>query len=192
MLFDFLILLGFMSTVLSSMTLQELKAACPNDRQICIGKAMKGDCFGSSLKATVLKKECKCSCDAVHHDRIQKCCKTVGEQEMKFCLPLCRYNTSNEELGSTLGLKCLSQLTTWAYCASDATDQTACCKKRGVVKECLSFCKGDVPTCDSQAILDYQPCTQHMQAIMQCQKEGLGAKPRYDPDWSSVCEWEGK
>ncbi|KAK6060543.1 hypothetical protein COOONC_01795 [Cooperia oncophora] len=62
----------------------------------------------------------------------------------------------------------------------------------GVIKECLSFCKGDVPTCDSQAILNYQPCTQHMSTIMQCQKEGLDMKPRYDPYWSSVCDWEGK
>ncbi|XGW09779.1 hypothetical protein V3C99_011779 [Haemonchus contortus] len=192
MLYCLSILLLIVSTVFCSLTLRELKALCPDEKQICSAKAVKGDCFGSSLRATVLQKECKCSCDAVHHDRIQKCCRAVGEQEMKFCLPLCRYNTSNEELGSTLGLKCLSQLSTWAYCASDATDQTSCCKKRGVIQECLSFCKGDVPTCDTQAIFDYQPCTQHMKAIMQCQKEGLSAKPRYDPDWSSACEWEGK
>ncbi|KAK6021806.1 hypothetical protein OSTOST_12514 [Ostertagia ostertagi] len=79
-------------------------------------------------------------------------------------------------LGSTLGLKCLSQLSTWAYCASDAADQTGCCKKRGGFQLLLLLGSDCV----------------HMQAIMQCQKEGLGAKPRYDPDWSSTCEWEGK
>ncbi|KAE9418360.1 hypothetical protein Angca_001977, partial [Angiostrongylus cantonensis] len=109
---------------------------------------------------------------------------------MKFCLPLCRYNTTMSELGSSLGLKCLSQLTTWAYCAADGTDQTNCCKRRGVPSDCLSFCKGDVPTCDTQSIFNYQACTQHMTTIMQCQKEGLEAKPRYNPDWSSVCDWE--
>ncbi|VDL78366.1 unnamed protein product [Nippostrongylus brasiliensis] len=168
------------------MSLLELKAHCPHEKDVCFGKALKGDCFGASLRATVLQKECKCSCDEVHYNRIQKCCRAVGEQEMKFCLPLCRYNTSSEELGSSLGLKCLSQLTTWAYCAADASDQTSCCTKRGVVPECLSFCKGDVPTCDTQSILNYQ------HAIVQCQKAGLEARPRYDPDWSSVCEWEGK
>ncbi|RCN32404.1 DB module [Ancylostoma caninum] len=101
-------------------------------------------------------------------------------------------NKPSFQLGSSLGLKCLSQLTTWAYCAADATDQTTCCSRRGVTSECLSFCKGDVPTCDTQSILNYQPCTQHMAAIVQCQKEGLGPKPKYDPNWSSVCEWEGK
>ncbi|KAK6025229.1 hypothetical protein OSTOST_08878 [Ostertagia ostertagi] len=98
MLFGFSFLLVFVAPVLYSISLRELKAICPGERQICTGKALKGDCFGSSLRATVLQKECKCSCDAVHHDRIQKCCSAVGEQEMKFCLPLCRYNTSNEEV----------------------------------------------------------------------------------------------
>lgn len=184
-------LLVLPSVTFSALTISELKRRCASERDVCHGKAIKGDCFGASLRATVLQKECKCSCDVVHHERIQKCCLTVGEQGMRFCLPLCRYNTTTEELGSTLGLKCLSQLTTWAYCAADASDQTSCCKKRGVINECLSFCKGDVPTCDTQAIINYQPCTQHMSAIMQCQKEGLGVKPRYDPDWSSSCEWEG-
>ncbi|KAK6050055.1 hypothetical protein COOONC_12440 [Cooperia oncophora] len=100
MLFCFSFLLIFISTAFCSMTLRELKTICPNEKPICTGKALKGDCFGSSLRASVLQKECKCSCDAVHHDRIQKCCKTVGEQEMKFCLPLCRYNTTNEEVCS--------------------------------------------------------------------------------------------
>ncbi|KAL6736558.1 hypothetical protein Aduo_006896 [Ancylostoma duodenale] len=192
MLFPAILLFSVLNVVTSTLSVVELKAICPEERAVCAPKAARGDCFGASLKAGVLQKECKCSCDAVHHDRIQKCCLTVGESEMKFCMPLCRYNTTSEELGSSLGLKCLSQLTTWAYCAADATDQTSCCSRRGVTSECLSFCKGDVPTCDTQSILNYQPCTQHMAAIVQCQKEGLGPKPKYDPNWSSVCEWEGK
>ncbi|PIO73124.1 hypothetical protein TELCIR_04919 [Teladorsagia circumcincta] len=81
MLFCFSFLLVFVTPVLYSITLRELKAICPTERQICIGKALKGDCFGSSLRATVLQKECKCSCDAVHHDRIQtisKCTRMKG------------------------------------------------------------------------------------------------------------------
>ncbi|CAJ0606015.1 unnamed protein product [Cylicocyclus nassatus] len=186
------LLFSLIVTATAKFSISELRTLCPKEKEVCAGKVAKGDCFGSSLRAGVLQKECKCSCDAVHHARIQKCCRTVGDHDMKFCLPLCRYNTSSEELGSSLGLKCLSQLTTWAYCAADATDQTACCKKRGVINECLSFCKGDVPTCDSQSIMNYQPCTQHMNSIIQCQKDGLTPTPRYNPNWSSVCDWEGR
>lgn len=37
------------------------------------------------------------------------------------------------QLGSTTGIKCVSQLTTWAYCASDNYDTTGCCKARGEI-----------------------------------------------------------
>ncbi|KAI1706574.1 DB module domain-containing protein [Ditylenchus destructor] len=109
---------------------------------------------------------------------------------MKFCLPLCGYNTTVEELGSGLGLKCVSQLTTWAYCSADANDNTECCKKRGVSTECLSFCKGDVPTCDLQSIFSYQPCLMKMGSIIQCHLENLHSTPRFDPEWQAPCDWE--
>uniref|UniRef100_A0A8R1YL40 Domain of unknown function DB domain-containing protein n=1 Tax=Pristionchus pacificus TaxID=54126 RepID=A0A8R1YL40_PRIPA len=179
-------------TSIDSLDESKIRDLCPTDKSLCANKAAKGDCFGSSLKATVLQKQCACSCDAVHHDRIQTCCRTVGEKEMLFCMPLCSYNTSAEALGSTTGIKCVSQLTTWAYCASDNYDTTGCCKARGVPPECQSFCQGKVPTCDMQSIFQYQGCLTHMRAIMSCQKESLGSKPRYDPDWTSSCEWEGK
>ncbi|GMS84832.1 hypothetical protein PENTCL1PPCAC_7007, partial [Pristionchus entomophagus] len=194
LLFSMLLLTFFLLliTTIDSLDESKIRDLCPNEKNLCARKAAKGDCFGSSLKASVLQKQCRCSCDAVHHDRIQTCCKTVGEKEMLFCLPLCSYNTSAEALGSTTGIKCVSQLTTWAYCASDNYDTTGCCKARGVPPECQSFCQGRVPTCDMQSIFLYQGCLSHMVAIMGCQKESLGAKPRYDPDWTSSCEWEGK
>ncbi|GMT15791.1 hypothetical protein PFISCL1PPCAC_7088, partial [Pristionchus fissidentatus] len=194
------------SLIDSSLDESRIRQLCPAEKKLCGKKAAKGDCFGNSLKATVLQKQCACSCDAVHHERIQTCCKTVGEEEMNFCMPLCAYNTTVEALGSTTGIKCVSQLTTWAYCASDNYDATGCCAARGrkgsykyvfflkscVPPECQSFCKGSVPTCDMQSIFQYQGCLTHMKAIMGCQKESLGQKPRYDPDWTSSCEWEGK
>lgn len=36
------------------------------------------------------------------------------------------------QLSSTLGFKCVSQLTTWAYCAADANDNVACCEEKGI------------------------------------------------------------
>ncbi|CAI4232944.1 unnamed protein product [Auanema sp. JU1783] len=181
----------FNHLVNSQLSISQLQEKCPDDKPFCAAKVASGACFGNSLKAGVLQKQCQCSCDAIHFERIQKCCLTVGVQEMKFCMPLCRYNTTSEELGSTLGLKCLSQLTTWAYCAADASDQSECCEQKGIPFECRSFCKGDVPTCDMQSIFNYEPCIQYMGSIMQCQKEGLGPQSKYDPDWSSSCEWEG-
>ncbi|VDN52727.1 unnamed protein product [Dracunculus medinensis] len=150
-----------------------------------------GSCYGNSLKAQALKKSCDCSCKIVHHTRIQTCCRRVGQKEMAFCLPLCGYNTTVQELSTGLGYKCVSQLTTWAYCAADANDNTECCRNKGVHKDCLSFCKGDVPTCDLQSILSYQPCLKDIENIIKCQMENLSAKPRYDPDWSARCEWDG-
>ncbi|KJH50556.1 DB module [Dictyocaulus viviparus] len=189
--FNYFTLILLITTV-KSLTIDNIKASCPDDKAICAEKAANGQCFGTSLKSTVLRKKCKCSCDTVFYDRIQNCCRTIGEDDMDFCLPLCRYNTTTKELVSSLGLKCVSQLKTWAYCASDGSDQTTCCKKRGVSNECLPFCKGDVPTCDTESILNYQTCTKHMKTILQCQQEGLEAEPKYNPEWSSVCDWEGK
>lgn len=133
------------------------------------------------------------------------------------------------QLSTGLGYKCVSQLTTWAYCAADANDNTECCRNKGdikfqkilffhifllmvfnhgfycswilyilyeieynffrtnyhlhiltnflgVHKDCLSFCKGDVPTCDLQSILSYQPCLKDIENIIKCQvsdKENL-------------------
>lgn len=81
-------------------TAEDIQAACPEDRDFCWDKAAQGECFGSSLKAQVLNKNCPCSCPTALHSRIQRCCKTVGRPEMKFCLPLCGYNTTVEEVGS--------------------------------------------------------------------------------------------
>ena len=99
-------------------------------------------------------------------------------------------DSARVKLGSGLGMKCISQLTTWTYCAADAGDNRECCKLKGVTPECLSFCKGDVPTCDLHSILSYQPCLQQMGSILQCQAEGLNAEPRFNPQWHASCDWE--
>ncbi|KHN84538.1 hypothetical protein Tcan_08963 [Toxocara canis] len=109
---------------------------------------------------------------------------------MGFCLPLCGYNTTIDELSGSLGFKCVSQLTTWAYCAADANDNIDCCQRKGVASDCLSFCKGDVPTCDIQSIFSYQPCLKDIKAIIQCHVENLGAHPRFDPKWTARCDWD--
>uniref|UniRef100_A0A183C8Q2 DB domain-containing protein n=1 Tax=Globodera pallida TaxID=36090 RepID=A0A183C8Q2_GLOPA len=141
------------------LTPEELVDLCPDEKEFCYTTALLGNCFGKSVK--------------------------VGDRDMNFCLPLCGYNTSVNELGSGLGLKCVSQLTTWAYCAGDANDNTKCCRGKGVEDECLSFCKGDVPTCDMQSIFSYQK-------ILECQMENLDNKPRFDPEWRPECDWERK
>uniref|UniRef100_A0A914CIS2 Domain of unknown function DB domain-containing protein n=1 Tax=Acrobeloides nanus TaxID=290746 RepID=A0A914CIS2_9BILA len=146
----------------------ELQSLCPKDRGFCPKKASQ----------------------AALHNRIQSCCKKVGKVEMKFCLPLCGYNTTLEALDSGLGVKCVSQLTTWAYCAADANDNRECCKAKGVNPECLSFCKGDVPTCDLKSIFAYQPCLKQMKAIVECHVENLSAEARFDPAWEAPCDWE--
>uniref|UniRef100_A0A914X3S1 Domain of unknown function DB domain-containing protein n=1 Tax=Plectus sambesii TaxID=2011161 RepID=A0A914X3S1_9BILA len=174
------------------LTEADVKAACPKEEGYCASKALQGTCIGSTVTSKVLHRTCQCSCDFVLSDRIQTCCNTVGLQAMRFCLPLCRYNTTIDELTSALGFKCVSQLTTWAYCASDANDNTACCRSRGVPNECLSFCKGDVPTCDLQSIFSYQPCLENLDAITKCQRESLKREPKWDPKWSARCDWDGK
>ncbi|CAD5212133.1 unnamed protein product [Bursaphelenchus okinawaensis] len=73
---------------------------------------------------------------------------------------------------------------------ADNNNNTECCKAKGVAEECMSFCKGDVPTCDLQSIFSYQPCLKSMKAITQCQVENLSAEARFDPDWQAPCEWE--
>ena len=78
--------------------LDQLQELCWEEQSLCHEKALNGDCFGKSLKAQVLGQKCKCSCGAAHHRRIQNCCRTVGRPEMKFCLPLCQYNTTNAEV----------------------------------------------------------------------------------------------
>ncbi|KAI6212816.1 DB domain-containing protein [Aphelenchoides besseyi] len=171
-------------------TVEQLRQQCPADKTLCYEKALQGGCFGSSLKAQVLQKTCPCVCPAVLHNRIQGCCKKVGNPEHKFCFPLCGYNTTIDDLGSSLGIKCVGSLTTWSYCASDSNDNTACCKAKGITDECLSFCGGQVPTCDLQRILSYQPCLKSLKTIMQCHVENLTPTPRFDPDWQTQCEWE--
>lgn len=171
---------------------EELQELCPNERTVCVEKALLGECFGTSIKAGVLMKQCKCSCESAHHRRIQNCCLTVGNHDMRYCMPLCGYNTTVKQLGGELGLKCISQLTTWTYCAADANDNTECCKRNGVLAECLSFCKGDVPTCDLQSIFSYQNCLMQLDSIMKCQAEGLQPHPRFDPNWKASCDWDGE
>lgn len=60
----------------------------------------------------------------------------------------------------------------------------------GVRNECLSFCKGDVPTCDLQSIFSYQPCLKQLDLIQQCQIENLHTTPKFDPEWHARCDWE--
>lgn len=60
----------------------------------------------------------------------------------------------------------------------------------GVPEECLSFCKGNVPTCDLQSIFSYQPCLNKLDSIISCQVENLHATPQFDPDWQAPCDWE--
>ncbi|KAE9548754.1 hypothetical protein FO519_008027 [Halicephalobus sp. NKZ332] len=175
---------------LKDLSAEDLQRLCPNEYKFCPEKVAEGRCFGNSRRAQELKRKCPCSCNGVHHRRIQNCCKAVGKADMEFCLPLCAYNTTLAELGGGLGIKCVSQLNTWAYCASDSNDNTECCKAKGVPNECLSFCKGDVPTCDLQDIFNYKPCLKNMQHIVECQKNSLSPKPSFDPDWEATCDWE--
>lgn len=81
-----------------SLTFEKVKDLCKNDENFCWERSLDGSCFGNSLKSQVIFKKCKCSCDAALHTRIQNCCLTVGRQEMKFCLPLCSYNTTATEV----------------------------------------------------------------------------------------------
>lgn len=37
----------------------DLRSQCPKDKEICFGKALEGECFGSSLKAKVCFFFCK-------------------------------------------------------------------------------------------------------------------------------------
>uniref|UniRef100_A0A7E5A253 DB domain-containing protein n=1 Tax=Panagrellus redivivus TaxID=6233 RepID=A0A7E5A253_PANRE len=175
---------------LTEFTADDLRSLCPNDYKFCAEKIAEGRCFGNSKRAGELKRKCACSCNAAHHKRIQNCCSTVGRAEMQFCLPLCAYNTTLTELGGSLGLKCVSQLTTWAYCAADAQDNTACCRAKGVPEQCLSFCKGEAPTCDVQSIFSYKPCLKEMDKITTCQKENLAQQPQFDATWEAPCDWE--
>ncbi|KAL3994687.1 DB module family protein [Acanthocheilonema viteae] len=175
---------------LSLLLQTEIAKLCPKEKAFCITKAFQGQCYGSSVKAETLKRTCPCACDVVHYDRIQSCCKTVGRREMEFCLPLCRYNTTLDELNSGLGYKCVSQLTTWAYCAADVGDNTVCCKKKGIATECLSFCKGDVPTCDLQSLFTYQPCLRYIETITHCHMKNLLSVPRWNPNWAARCDWD--
>jgi hypothetical protein len=77
-----------------------VKAACPKEEDYCASKALQGTCIGTTLTAKVLHRTCQCSCDFVLSDRIQTCCDTVGLKAMRFCLPLCRYNTTIDEVSS--------------------------------------------------------------------------------------------
>ncbi|MCP9261809.1 DB module [Dirofilaria immitis] len=178
---------------------------CPKEKAFCLTKSLQGQCYGNSVKAETLKRTCPCACDAVHFDRIQSCCKAVGRREMEFCLRLCRYNTSLDELNTGLGYKCISQLTTWAYCAADVGDNTICCKQKvfffvticfmspqmqGIAPECLSFCKGDVPTCDLQSLFTYQPCLRYIETITHCHMKNLSSVPRWNPEWAARCDWD--
>uniref|UniRef100_A0A914L934 Domain of unknown function DB domain-containing protein n=1 Tax=Meloidogyne incognita TaxID=6306 RepID=A0A914L934_MELIC len=115
----------------SPLTTEELRFLCPEERDFCHEHSKQGFCYGKSIKAKLLSKQCKCSCANAHHRRIQNCCRTVGDHDMRFCLPLCGYNTTANDLGSGLGLKCITQLTIWTYCAADANDNTECCKRKG-------------------------------------------------------------
>ncbi|PAV76946.1 hypothetical protein WR25_18749 [Diploscapter pachys] len=145
----------------AELTIEELQANCPDDKELCMNKAR------------------------------QNCCHTIGDHDMKFCLPICRYNTTTEELTATLGLKCVSQLTTWTYCAADGSDNSDCCRAKGIPNECLSFCQGNVPACDTKTLFGYETCLKHIGSILQCQQEGLSMMPKFDPDYTADCEWDG-
>ncbi|KAF7631124.1 hypothetical protein Mgra_00008655 [Meloidogyne graminicola] len=162
----------------SPLTTEELRNLCPSEKDFCHEHSKQGFCYGKSIKAKLLAKQCKCSCANVHHRRIQNCCRTVGDHDMRFCLPLCGYNTTANDLGSGLGLKCITQLTIWTYCAA------------GVPSECASFCRGDVPTCDMSSIFSYQPCLKNLKKILECQMEDLSPEPNFDKNWRPVCDWQ--
>lgn len=82
----------------TALTFGRVKELCKNDGDLCWQRSLDGSCFGNSLKSQVLMKKCKCSCDSALYTRIQNCCSTVGKQEMRFCLPLCGYNTTTAKV----------------------------------------------------------------------------------------------
>lgn len=98
MLRSILYLLLLVWPVVANLSADHLRSVCAADKGFCYEKAVNGECFGSSIKAQVLNRNCPCSCSEALHNRIQGCCKTVGQPEMKFCLPLCGYNTTVEDV----------------------------------------------------------------------------------------------
>ena len=87
---------------LTNLNADELRQLCPNEYKFCAGKVAEGKCFGNSRRAQELKRKCPCSCNNVHHRRIQNCCKVVGKREMEFCLPLCAYNNTLSQVRQSL------------------------------------------------------------------------------------------
>ncbi|VDK18530.1 unnamed protein product [Anisakis simplex] len=98
LIFISFVLIWYADLLYGKLSVSDLKALCAHEKPYCIQKAVNGECYGSSLKSQTLKKTCRCSCDAMHHERIQTCCRTVGRRGMGFCLPLCGYNTTADEV----------------------------------------------------------------------------------------------
>lgn len=84
-------------------TIEEMEAACPHEASVnnnfkCAERAEKGLCSGKTTSAKVIRTRlCPCTCTKYLTDRIQTCCRAVGATPK--CMPLCRYNTTKEEVG---------------------------------------------------------------------------------------------
>lgn len=82
---------------LRQLSVDELNEMCNDERRVCAERAVRGECYGASIRARALQRSCSCACGHVLHERIQTCCKTVGDSEMKHCLPLCRFGRDDHQ-----------------------------------------------------------------------------------------------
>lgn len=114
-------------------------------------------------------------------ERIMACCRGMGMRE--DCLSLCKYTTTTEELFAQ-GLFCLDNLKIWTYCAAEESDNTRCCQSKSVVRQCLPFCKGEVPPLcfrDTEESDNFRVCAEdHLSNILGCNRGGVPAQPRWN------------
>ncbi|CAJ0945934.1 unnamed protein product, partial [Mesorhabditis belari] len=173
--------------VIPALELNILKAACPEDKDFCAQKAFQGECFGGELPAKVLRKECPCSCENAFNARIQNCCLAVGPVDTRFCLPLCLYNITAQELSSTLAFRCASQLPVWIYCLADGQDSTECCQAKEIPARCHQFCSARLLSCEWDEEDRLDECLLYMDQIINCHKDNLSPRAKFDQSWRSTC-----
>jgi len=197
-------------------TLADIKSMCPKEKASCWARAHAGRCVGSmtdpadptrdkviskAAQIDAFWKECNCSCRAVMDHRITPCCKAINsnypkDKQRDDCLDMCSYGLMGDVFMTPQALSCITTLGNFMYCVTEGFNNTDCCVREGVTKECTDrgFCTGghDPFMCGVATLDVVDRCSKQSRKVYMCHFERLSNQTlHWQSDWTAPAECNG-
>jgi hypothetical protein len=161
-------------------------------------------------------KECNCSCRAVMDHRVMPCCKAINanypkDKQRDDCLELCTFGLMGEVVSASgvdtlhspfqfmtpQALSCITTLGNFMYCVTEGFNNTDCCVREGVSKDCTDrgFCTGghDPFMCGVASLDVVDKCSKQSRKVYMCHFERLSNQTmHWQSDWTAPPDCVGE